>query len=205
MASLTKMMTAIVVLELANELHLDIRSTYFKVSLKASNTTGTTAFLIENQVLSIWDLLHGLMLPSGNDAAMVLAENFAELLILKANRSVRNDKDADVLRTPTASVYVFVKQMNKFARKIHMRATNYANPHGLADKSNHSTAHDLACLANFCMKNETFRQVVNSKTYSSINYLPVKKTKRLPNHQFTKWELYEDRDVPFPHTDIQYV
>jgi len=102
------------------------------------------------------------MLPSGNDAAMVLAENFAERLIQRSNRSNRVEpENPDVLNTPTASVYVFVKMMNKFARRLHMRFTNYANPHGLADKSNQSTAHDLACLANYCMKNELFRQVVN--------------------------------------------
>lgn len=77
MASLTKMMTAICTLELAAEMKLDIRSTYFKVSIKASGTIGTTANLLDGQVLSIWDLLHGMMLPSGNDAAMVLAENFS--------------------------------------------------------------------------------------------------------------------------------
>ena len=81
MASLTKMMTALVSLELAQEMRLDIRSTYFKVSIKAATTIGTTANLVDGQVLSIWDLLHGLMLPSGNDAAMVLAENFSERLM----------------------------------------------------------------------------------------------------------------------------
>ena len=50
-----------------------------------------------------------------------------------------------------------MKQMNKMARKIHMRLTNYANPHGLADKSNHSTALEQAFLANYCMRNEIFR------------------------------------------------
>lgn len=86
MASLTKMMTAICTLELAFEMKLDIRSTYFKVSNKASGTVGTTAFLLDGQVLSIWDLLHGLMLPSGNDSAMVLAENFSVRLLGRANR-----------------------------------------------------------------------------------------------------------------------
>lgn len=86
MASLTKIMTTIVVLELATELHLDLRATYFKVSQKAASTIGTSAYLIETQVLTIWDLLHGLMLPSGNDAAMTLAENFTELLTKRANR-----------------------------------------------------------------------------------------------------------------------
>lgn len=87
MASLTKMMTALVVLELAAEMRLDIRNTFFKVSLKAATTIGTTACLVDGQVVSIWDLLHGLMLPSGNDAAMVLAENFAERLLKLSNRT----------------------------------------------------------------------------------------------------------------------
>ena len=93
MASLTKMMTAIVSIELAQELNLDIRSTYFKVSIKASTTPGTTANLLDSQYLSIWDLLHGLMLPSGNDAAMVLAENFSTRM---TNRTKRKIEKADV-------------------------------------------------------------------------------------------------------------
>ena len=68
-------------------MRLDIRSTYFKVSTKAATTIGTTANLVDGQVLSIWDLLHGLMLPSGNDAAMVLAENFSERLMKLQNRT----------------------------------------------------------------------------------------------------------------------
>ena len=94
MASLTKIMTAIVVLELSKEMNLDIKNTYFKVSLRASQTTGTTANLVDGQVLTIWDLLHGLMLPSGNDAAVVLAENFSDRLIRRADRSVRTNQQA---------------------------------------------------------------------------------------------------------------
>lgn len=96
MASLTKMMTAIVTLELSNDLRLDIRSTFFKVSQRASSTPGTTANLVEGQVLSIWELLHGLMLPSGNDAAMALAENFSTKLLRLANRSITEDKDQPI-------------------------------------------------------------------------------------------------------------
>ena len=92
MASLTKMMTAIVSLELAEEMRLDIRTTYFKVSYKACTTIGTTANTVDGQVMTIWELLHGLMLPSGNDAAMVLAENFSNRLILNANRSAKEEE-----------------------------------------------------------------------------------------------------------------
>ena len=93
MASLTKMMTAIVTLELAADFRMDIRNTYFKVSQRAATTIGTTANLVEGQVMSIWELLHGLMLPSGNDAAMVLAENLSYKLLRNANRSIKEDED----------------------------------------------------------------------------------------------------------------
>lgn len=86
-----------------------------------------------------------------------------------------------------------------------MRHTNYANPHGLADKSNHSTALEQAFLANYAMKNPTFAKIVNTKTFSSINYLPQKRSRRLPNHEFTNWQLYDERDIPFPHGEVQYV
>lgn len=99
------------------------------------------------------------MLPSGNDAAMVLAENFTERLLKKSNRSQTANSAADqnkAIRAPDSGVREFVKRMNKTARSCHMRATNYANPHGLADKSNHSTAVELAYLANYAMKNDMF-------------------------------------------------
>jgi len=163
MASLTKMMTAIVSLELAQKLNLDIRSTFFKVSIKASTTPGTTANLLDGQYLSIWDLLHGLMLPSGNDAAMVLAENFSTRLNNKTKKKIEKDELGNIIQSKSKTVSfnescsLFVKEMNKTARRYFMRHTNYANPHGLADKSNHSTALELAYLANYAMKNEEFR------------------------------------------------
>lgn len=80
MASLTKIMTALVTVELAAELKINIDKTYFKVSKNAAQTIGTTANLVENQRVTVLDLLYGLMLPSGNDAAVALAEGFSELL-----------------------------------------------------------------------------------------------------------------------------
>ena len=103
---------------------------------------------------------------------------------------------------PVDGTAPFVKQMNKTARKCFMRHTNYANPHGLADKSNHSTAFELALLANYAMKNETFRQIVNTKSYYSINYLPIKRCRKLPNYEFEQWITYEDRNIPFPHGEV---
>ena len=72
-ASLTKVMTAIYSLELCSKFGMDLRNTYFKVTGWSAATIGTTADLQENAWMNIEDLLYGLMLPSGNDAASVLA------------------------------------------------------------------------------------------------------------------------------------
>ena len=146
------------------------------------------------------------MLPSGNDAAMVLAENFSDRIIKRADRSERNQDAANKpIRAPDCNYGTFVKVMNKTARKVSMKNTNYANPHGLADKANHSSALELAFLANHAMRNETFRQIVNTKTFSSVNFLPLKRCKRLPNYEFEQWRKYEDKDIPFPHGEVEYI
>jgi D-alanyl-D-alanine carboxypeptidase len=71
-------MTAYLSLQLARDFHLDLHKTFFLVSENASLQPGTTANLKAGQRVRIFDLLHALMLPSGNDAAMTLAENFGE-------------------------------------------------------------------------------------------------------------------------------
>ena len=80
-ASLTKIMTCYVVLNLIERFKIDERNEMIEISEQAADTSGTTAELKPGDVLSLWDLLHGLMLPSGNDAAMTLAENFGEFII----------------------------------------------------------------------------------------------------------------------------
>ena len=95
--------------------------------------------------------------------------------------------------------------MNKTARKCHMRLSNYANPHGLADKANHSTALEQAYLANYAMRNETFRGIVNSKTFTSINYVPLKRCQKMPHYDFNTWQLFDERDIPFIHGGVPYV
>lgn len=80
-ASLTKIMTAYVSLQLVKEFNFDLHKTYFTVSENAASTPGTTANLKPGQRVKIFDLIHALMLPSGNDAAVTLAENFGEQII----------------------------------------------------------------------------------------------------------------------------
>ena len=79
-ASLTKIMTSICTVELCKAYKLNMSTTYFKVTPWSASMNGTTAHLAVNAWISIEDLLYGLMLPSGNDAAMVLAENLGAIL-----------------------------------------------------------------------------------------------------------------------------
>jgi D-alanyl-D-alanine carboxypeptidase len=81
-ASLTKIMTTLVVLQMCEEWEIDMHQTYCRVSKRGSEIGGTSAFLKEGLRFSVYDLLHGLMLPSGNDAALVLSEHFGRLLHL---------------------------------------------------------------------------------------------------------------------------
>jgi D-alanyl-D-alanine carboxypeptidase (penicillin-binding protein 5/6) len=74
-ASLTKIMTATVVLEFLKDLSINPKLCYMEVSEKASRICGTTACLKKGMLVSVYDLLHGMLLPSGNDAAYCLAEN----------------------------------------------------------------------------------------------------------------------------------
>ena len=74
-------MTAYVSIQIAKDLRLDLHKTLFTVSENAATTPGTSALLRTGQKVKIYDLLHALMLPSGNDAAMTLAESLGEYLI----------------------------------------------------------------------------------------------------------------------------
>jgi D-alanyl-D-alanine carboxypeptidase (penicillin-binding protein 5/6) len=69
-------MTCFVVLNLIDRFKMDERKEMIEVTESAAETSGTTAELKLGDMLSVWDMLHGLMLPSGNDAAMALAEHF---------------------------------------------------------------------------------------------------------------------------------
>ena len=85
-ASLTKIMTCFVVIQIIRKIRLNAQRTYLQVSKNAATVGGTSAKLRTGDVLSVWDLLHGLMLPSGNDAAITLAEHFGQYLFEVATR-----------------------------------------------------------------------------------------------------------------------
>lgn len=165
MASLTKITTCYIVLRLLKRIPGVSLYTSVKVSKTAAQVIGTSADLEEGDEVTVWDLLHGLMLPSGNDAAYCLAEFFGRLL-----------HDCLEKESPSRNyVSYFVRKMNSFAKKHKLRSTSFSNPHGLADPTNRSNATDLAKLASLCMRNSRFRELVSTKRFTSLIYQPQRR------------------------------
>jgi len=134
-ASTTKIMTCIIVLE-----NCDIEKN-ITVGDEVLSMYGTNIYIKNGEVLKIKDLLYGLMLRSGNDAAITLAYN-------------------------TLGYDEFIKKMNEKAKEIGMENTNFNNPHGLDDDTkNYSTAYDMALLSRYAYKNRIYRQIISTKKY----------------------------------------
>lgn len=135
-ASTTKILTALVAIENGN---LD---DVYKVSDNAAGIEGSKLGLKKDDELSLDDLLHILLMKSGNDAAVTIAENIA------------------------GSVDAFAELMNRKAESIGCKNSHFVNPHGLGNENHYTTAYDLALIASEALKNETFSKIVSSKTYT---------------------------------------
>lgn len=135
-ASLTKMMTALVVL--SDNIPLDRTVT---ISPRAARTGGSRFHVQTGQQYTVRDLLHGLLLPSGNDAAVALAE-------------------ADA-----GSVGRFVAEMNVMAQKVGAFNTQFENPNGLTAPGHYSSAYDLSLIARAGLRNPVFRQIVRTTDF----------------------------------------
>lgn len=133
-ASTTKIMTALIVCEHCNVLDR------MKIPKEAVGIEGSSMYLKEGEVLSLQELLYGLMLRSGNDAAVALAIYCG------------------------GTVEGFAAMMNDKARQLGLTGTHFENPHGLDSPNHYSTARDLAMLTAYAMKNPIFAQTVASKT-----------------------------------------
>lgn len=132
-ASLTKIMTALVVIENG---HLNKEVC---VSKCAAETGESSIWLEEGEVLSRMDLLYALMLVSANDAAVALAESVA------------------------GTEKAFINRMNSRAGELHLRDTHFVNPHGLQDQSHYTSAFDLAMITREGMQHPFFRKVIATR------------------------------------------
>lgn len=151
MASTTKIMTALLALERLNADEI------VSVSAVAAGTEGSSIWLSPSEKMSVNDLLYGLMLASGNDAATALAEH------------------------TSGSIEAFTILMNRRAKEIGAYNTNFTNPHGLPDENHYTTAYDLALIAAEAMKNKTFAEIVATKN-KTISWEGSEWDRSLSNH-----------------------
>lgn len=171
-ASTTKVMTALVVLE-------NVQDLTQKVTVAPEDFNGVAAdaskagFVVGEEV-SIMDLLYGLMLPSGNEAANTLA------------------------RVVAGDVPAFVDKMNARATDLGCTGTHFTNPNGLHDDNHYTTAHDLFRMTQEAMKNETFRDIVST---AQKNLPPSNKAAEHPNgknlYLLTTNQLILSRHSPY--------
>ena len=136
MASTTKIMTAMVVIQNTN-----LNNTV-EISKKAAGTGGSRLGLKAGDKVTVKDLLYGLLLRSGNDCAVALAEYV------------------------TGSVQEFSNLMNQNAQMLGLNNTHFVTPHGLDEEEHYTTAYELAILADYALNNELFAQIVNKKSYT---------------------------------------
>lgn len=134
-ASVTKLMTAAVVLRLARKEPDTLRETV-TVGASSARVGGSTAALQAGDRLSVEDLLYGLLLPSGNDAAAALAEHFGPRF-----------RPAGEVGAKLGAAECFVFEMNRTAAELGLKETSYKNPHGLPERGHLSTARDQFLLA----------------------------------------------------------
>lgn len=133
-ASTTKILTALVAIE-EGDLHDTV-----KVSREAAYTEGSAMYLTEGETLTLETLLYGVLLCSGNDAAVAVAQYVG------------------------GSVKGFVALMNEKAQELGMEHSSFANPNGLDDEQHYSTARDMAKLARAALENETLMRIASTRS-----------------------------------------
>ena len=144
MASTTKIMSCLVVLENVENLNKTV-----EVTSKAAGTGGSRLKLSKGDKITIHDLLYGLMLRSGNDAAVALAIEVG------------------------GSIEGFAELMNKKALELGLTHTHFVTPHGLDNNEHYTTAYELALLTDYALNNEIFAKIVGTKTYTiTVNGIP---------------------------------
>lgn len=164
-ASTTKVLTAIIAIE-SGRLDEEV-----EISLRAAGTGGSSMHLYAGQKLSLRELVTGLLLRSGNDAAVAIAEHLS------------------------GSVEEFVLAMNAKAQSLGAVNSNFRNPHGLTAVSHYSTAFDLAWISRYALTNPIFAEIVNTRetTIDWFDRRGKEKDVNLRNTNKLLWML-EDAD-----------
>ncbi|QUH20733.1 D-alanyl-D-alanine carboxypeptidase family protein [Alkaliphilus sp. B6464] len=137
MASTTKIITALLAIE---NISLDKK---VKINTQAEGVEGSSIYLRAGEEVKAIDLIYGLMLRSGNDSAAAIAYEVS------------------------GSIEDFAELMNKRAKEIGAKNTNFVNPHGLHDDNHYTTAYDLGLITREALKNPVFREVVKTKFWTA--------------------------------------
>lgn len=148
-ASTTKLMTAWLVLSWAQE-HPEVLDEQLTFTERADGTLGSTAAVRAGESAPVREILYGLLLPSGNDASVALAEHFGHRFAAKEE----GEKDP---------LDLFVARMNREAETLGMSRTHFMNPHGLTHKEHKSSARDMARLAEKALSLPMFRDYVGTR------------------------------------------
>ncbi len=134
-ASTTKIMTAILTLE-----NCDLNETVV-IDSETPFTEGSRIYLLEDEKVTVEQLLHALLIESANDSAVALAKHIS------------------------GSVEDFAELMNERSRELGALNTHFKNPNGLPDEDHYTSAYDLAMIAKYAMKNEKFREIIKTVNY----------------------------------------
>lgn len=158
-ASITKLMTAIIAIENGNlESEIIVGDEVLKMY-------GSNIYIEIGEKIKLIDLIYGLLMRSGNDASVVIAKNVG------------------------GTEEEFVKMMNQKANELGMKNTIFKNPHGLDEETeNKSTAYDMALLSSYCYKNKIYREITKTKKYNlqtdKKSYIWYNRNKLLSQYEF---------------------
>ena len=174
-ASTTKIMTAILAIEHRN---LNETATASEFAINSVPSGYSTANIQIGETLSVKDLLYALMLQSANESAVILAEHVS------------------------GSQEAFANLMNEKAKELGCKNTHFINPNGIHNENHYTTAYDLALITQYAMKNQTFRDIVKttsftlpattsypseSRTYANTNNLIIYDARNRPDNYYYKY------------------
>jgi len=167
----------------------NMKNMYLRTSKKAAFMGGTSAYLQTDNRLSIYDCLCGLMLPSGNDAAILLATEFGRFLFLTGDKNKRdllplvsNKGKIGIYQNDSKSTeeaiqmsfmfpnkghedYIksFLLEMNRQCTRLRLKNCRFMNPHGMSFDKNHASASDILCLMNYAMKYPVLCEIMGKR------------------------------------------
>ena len=171
-ASLTKIATFYSAYHFLKKNNINIETALFEISAKASWMRGTSAKLVKGFYMTVKDLFYGLMLPSGNDAAMCLAENIGRLIRLSHGSNL-NPKILNTKNCSKPDFYWFIDLMNNDRKELGMKNSFFMNPHGLNNPKNFSTCEDLMILCRKALQIEVFKEIIKCKEHKGLSLIHI--------------------------------